>query len=51
MLIEEVNEEYSLGYTENYIYTYLKGKHSVGEIVDVELTEPCLQGMRAVIKK
>lgn len=39
VLIEEFDGEYSLGYTENYIYTYIKGEHKVGEIVNVKLTE------------
>lgn len=39
VLIEEFDGEYSLGYTENYIYTYIKGEHKIGEIVNVKLTE------------
>ncbi|MBR4999183.1 MAG: tRNA (N(6)-L-threonylcarbamoyladenosine(37)-C(2))-methylthiotransferase MtaB [Clostridia bacterium] len=39
VLIEEFDGEYSLGYTENYIYTYIKGEYKVGEIVNVKLTE------------
>ena len=38
VLIEEFDGEYSLGYTENYIYAYIKGKQPLGEILDVELT-------------
>ena len=47
VLIEEVDGEYSLGYTENYIYTYLKGKHPVGKVIDIVLTNNYLNGMRA----
>ena len=49
MLIEEFDGENSLGYTENYIYSYLKGKHEIGSIVDIELTELYLTGMKAKI--
>ena len=45
VLIEEVDGDYSLGYTENYIYTYIKGKHCVGEIMNVELKEIYQNGM------
>ena len=48
MLIEEIDGEYSVGYTENYIYTYLKGKHEIGSIVDVKLNETYGQGMRGI---
>ncbi|MBE5741396.1 MAG: tRNA (N(6)-L-threonylcarbamoyladenosine(37)-C(2))-methylthiotransferase MtaB [Clostridiales bacterium] len=51
VLIEEVDENFSLGYTDNYIYTYVEGKHSVGEIVTVELVSPYLQGVIGKIKE
>ena len=52
VLIEEVDGEVSLGYTDNYIYTYIDGKYEVGDIVQVKLTKPYLQGMKAIeIKK
>ena len=50
VLIEEFDGEYSLGYTENYIYTYLKGQHKIGDIVDVELIDIYKNGMLAEIK-
>lgn len=50
VLIEENGNEYALGYTENYIYTYIKGKYKVGEIVNVKLKEIYLQGMIAEIE-
>ncbi len=50
VLVEEVSDNYSLGYTENYIYTYIEGKHRVGDVVKVELTENYMQGMKAKIK-
>jgi len=45
MLVEEIEGEFSVGYTENYIYTYIEGKYEVGSIVDVKLTENYGQGM------
>ncbi len=45
VLIEETIGEYSVGYTENYIYAYIKGKLKEGEIVSVKLTKPHLLGM------
>lgn len=48
MLIEEVNGDTSLGYTENYIYTYLEGKYEVGSIVDIKLTDIYRNGMKAL---
>ena len=47
VLVEEIDGEYSLGYTENYIYTYIKGQHNVGDIVSVRLTEIYNNGMKA----
>lgn len=51
VLIEEFDGEYSLGYTENYIYTYIKGKQSIGEILDIELIEIFKNGMMGKIVK
>ena len=51
VLIEEVDGETSLGYTDNYIYTYIEGRHTVGEILKVKLTKPHLQGMIGEIVK
>ena len=48
VLIEEVDGEFSLGYTENYIYTYIEGQHEIGEIVNVELKEIFKNGMLGV---
>lgn len=47
VLIEEIEGDYSAGYTENYIYTYVQGKHKVGDIVEVELKEKFLNGAKA----
>lgn len=47
MLIEEVEDNYLVGYTENYVYAYLKGNCNVGDIVKVKLTENYKQGMIA----
>ena len=46
VLVELVDQNFSLGYTDNYIYTYIPGKHKVGEIVEVTLTEPYVEGMK-----
>ena len=48
MLVEEMEGNFSVGYTENYIYTYLEGKHKIGSIVDVKLTETYGQGMLGI---
>lgn len=50
VLVELVEEGYSLGYTDNYIYTYIQGELPVGEQVLVTLTEPYLDGMKGVLK-
>ncbi len=47
VLVEEISNGYSLGYTENYIYTYLKGEYNVGEILTVEMQETYNEGMKA----
>ena len=44
VLIEEIKDDFSLGYTENYIYCYLP-KAQVGEIKQVVLTEIRSDGM------
>ena len=51
VLIEEIDGNTSLGYTDNYIYTYIEGKHNVGDIVNVQLIKPHLQGMKGEIVK
>lgn len=50
VLVELVEDGFSLGYTENYIYTYIEGEHKVGEIVNVNLIKPYKDGMRAKVK-
>jgi len=49
VLIEEVGGNLSLGYTDNYIYTYIDGEYEVGDIVQVKLIKPYLQGMKGEI--
>lgn len=49
VLIEEFDGKYSLGYTENYIYTYIEGKHEVGKILNVKLTENFKNGVKAKV--
>jgi len=47
MLVEEFDGKYSLGYTENYIYTYVEGNYKVGSIIDIKLQEPYKMGILA----
>lgn len=51
LLVEIVDENYSIGYTDNYIYTYLPVNLKVGQIVDVTLVEPYKKGMIANLKE
>ena len=51
MLIEEVSDGISMGYTENYIYTYIDGEYEVGSILKVELKETFKDGIKAEILK
>ena len=46
VLIEEVKDGFSLGYTENYIYTYIEKPLNVGDIVDIKLKTIYNQGMK-----
>ncbi len=48
ILIEEFDGKYSLGYTENYIYTYILGKKNIGEIIEISLIKPYKNGMIGV---
>ncbi len=51
VLIEEViDENLSLGYTDNYIYTYIDAKCKVGDIVDAKLISEYENGMKAQSK-
>jgi len=45
VLIEEIVDGFSVGYTDNYIYTYIPEKLEVGKIVNVKLKEEYLNGM------
>ena len=50
VLVEEVvDENLSLGYTDNYIYTYINSKCEVGQILDVKLIAPYENGMKGTI--
>ena len=50
VLIEEVvDENLSLGYTDNYIYTYINSKCEVGQIVNVKIVAPYESGMKGTI--
>lgn len=51
VLIEEFDGEFSLGYTENYIYTYIKGKQNIGDVINVKLTENFKNGMKGEINE
>lgn len=48
VLIEEVDEKYSLGYTDNYIYTYIEGNIKVGDVIEVTMASKFKDGMLAV---
>ena len=50
MLVEAVEDGVSVGYTDNYIYIYINKVLPVGEIVDVTLKEPYMEGMSAETK-
>ena len=50
VLVEEVKDGYSVGYTENYIYTYIDQKLSNG-IYEVVLIKPFKDGMLAELVK
>ncbi len=50
VLIEEYDGEYSVGYTENYIYTYILGKQPIGDILTVTLGKPYKNGQLAELK-
>ena len=39
MLVETVDENFSFGYTDNYIYIKIPAQHNVGEIINVKLTK------------
>ena len=49
VLVEEYDGKYSLGYTENYIYTYLEGEYEIGSVVNVEIAEKFKNGVKANI--
>jgi len=49
MLVEEVENGVSVGYTDNYIYTYINKVLPVGEIVEVTLKEEHLEGMLGLL--
>lgn len=49
VLVEEFKDGYSVGYTENYIYTYINQKLKNG-IYEVELCEKFKDGCKAIIK-
>lgn len=51
VLVEEFDGEYSLGYTENYIYCYIPKKLKEGKIVTVTGVQPYKNGMIAKIVK
>ena len=50
VLVEEFDGKFSKGYTENYIYTYIMGEYSIGDIIKVELKEKHDDGLLAEIK-
>ena len=52
VLVEEKNEKFYEGYTENYIKCYIETDNlQIGEIVEVEIGEPFKDGVIAKVKK
>lgn len=51
LLVEEKEGEYMVGYTENYIKTYILGNFPVGEIVKVTLLAPFEEGMLGCVEE
>lgn len=51
VLVELVDQNFSFGYTDNYIYTYIPQKLELGKIYDIKLTKPYLEGMQGVVHK
>lgn len=52
VLIEELQQGYYVGYTENYIRCYVESKNPIlNEIVQVKLGKPMLDGVKAKVKK
>lgn len=51
MLVEEKEEDYFVGFTENYVKVYVENQLTENEIVKVEMLEPFKQGMKAKVIK
>ncbi len=51
VLVELIENGYSLGYTENYIYTYINKPLEQGKIYNVKLIKPFKDGMIADLKE
>lgn len=51
VLVEQYDGEYSVGYTENYIYTYIPEKLEAGSIVNVKPQEKFKEGFLANLIK
>ena len=51
VLVEEKEGEYWVGYTENYIKTYLTGHQEVGVVVTVRLQQPYQEGMMGKVEE
>lgn len=49
VLVEEIIDGQTVGYTENYIYTYIDGEHKIGEILTVELKDLYKNGVKGEI--
>jgi threonylcarbamoyladenosine tRNA methylthiotransferase MtaB len=49
VLVEEIKDGYSVGYTENYLYVYI-GESLPNGIYEVEVTEAFKDGCKAVLK-
>lgn len=51
MLVEEKEEDYFVGFTENYVKVYVSEDLTENQIVKVEMLEPFKQGMKAKVIK
>ena len=51
MLVEEKEEDYFVGFTENYVKVYVSEELTENQIVKVEMLEPFKQGMKAKVIK
>ena len=49
-MIERNDDEYSFGYSKEYIYTKVYGKHEIGNIIEVKIEKVDKEVIGRVIK-